>query len=243
MNTETVQVEGNITGAEAPIEEGVQSERPEWLPEKFKSPEDMAKAYGELEKEFTKSRQEPEEAEAPTNDVEIEGAKEAVESVGLDFEAMSNEYTEQGGLTEETYKALEDKGIPKNIVDSYIQGQEAIANDLKTGIYSGVGGEESYKEMTGWAAENMSPSEKEAYNTAVNSGNLEQAKLAVDALAMRYKNNVGSEPNLVGGKASASVDVYESWAQVTTDMKSSTYVKDPAFRASVERKLGRSKLT
>ena len=97
--------------------------------------------------------------------------------------------------------------------------------------------------MTGWAAENMSPSEKEAYNTAVNSGNLDQAKLAVDALAMRYKNNVGSEPNLVGGKASASVDVYESWAQVTTDMKSSTYVKDPAFRASVERKLGRSKLT
>ena len=95
MNTETVQVEGNITGAEAPIEEGVESERPEWLPEKFKSPEDMAKAYGELEKEFTKSRQEPEEAEVPTNDVEIEGAKEAVESVGLDFEAMSNEYTEQ----------------------------------------------------------------------------------------------------------------------------------------------------
>ena len=72
---------------------------------------------------------------------------------------------------------------------------------------------------------------------------MDQAKLAVDALAMRYKNNVGSEPNLVGGKASASVDVYESWAQVTTDMKSSTYVKDPAFRASVERKLGRSKLT
>jgi len=28
-------------------------ERPEWLPEKFKNAEDLAKAYGELEKQFS----------------------------------------------------------------------------------------------------------------------------------------------------------------------------------------------
>ena len=29
-----------------------QSDRPEWLPEKFKTPEDMSKAYSELEKKL-----------------------------------------------------------------------------------------------------------------------------------------------------------------------------------------------
>ena len=39
-------------GAEAPepVEEEVKAseEKPKWLPDKFKTPEDMAKAYGEL---------------------------------------------------------------------------------------------------------------------------------------------------------------------------------------------------
>ena len=54
---DTVQVEGNVTGSEAPVEQ-TQEARPEWLPEKFKTPEDLSKAYGELEKQYTQSRQE-----------------------------------------------------------------------------------------------------------------------------------------------------------------------------------------
>ena len=38
------------TGAEAPTEP-TQTNRPEWLPEKFNSPEDLSKAYSELEKQ------------------------------------------------------------------------------------------------------------------------------------------------------------------------------------------------
>ena len=239
MSTETIQMEGNITGSEAPQEEVVQ-ERPEWLPEKFKSPEDMAKAYGELEKQFTKSRQEESQAEE-TESTPTEDAKEVVENVGLDFDAMSNEYMENGQLSDETYAQLESKGIPKNIVDSYIQGQQSIADGVKGDIFNTVGGEQNYQQMTEWAADNMNQAEKDAFNLAVNSGDLAQAKLAVEALNARYKNTVGVEPNLVGGRPSESVDVYESWAQVTADMKKPAYVKDPAFRATVEKKLGRSK--
>tara|TARA_R110000868_G_scaffold136952_2_gene350246 strand:+ start:2153 stop:2893 length:741 start_codon:yes stop_codon:yes gene_type:complete len=36
----------------APVSESTQSDRPEWLPEKYKSPEDLAKAYKELESKF-----------------------------------------------------------------------------------------------------------------------------------------------------------------------------------------------
>lgn len=241
MSTETIQMEGNITGSEAPEEEVVQ-ERPEWLPEKFKSPEDMAKAYGELEKEFTKSRQEGTQVEE-TESTPTEEAKEAVESVGLNFESMSEEYMENGELSSDTYAELESKGIPKNIVDAYIQGQQSIANNVKGDIFNSVGGEENYTQMTEWAADNMNQAEKDAFNLAVNSGDMAQAKLAVEALNARYKNMVGVEPNLVGGRPSESVDTYQSWAQVTTDMKNPAYSKDPAFRATVEKKLGRSKLS
>ena len=68
-------------------------ERPEWLPEKFKTPEDMAKSYAELEKKMSGGK-EPEApatedtpAEIPTND----DAKEAATNAGLDFDALQTE--------------------------------------------------------------------------------------------------------------------------------------------------------
>ena len=58
-----IQMDTGVTGPEAPmevVEDTTGAERPEWLPEKFQSPEDMAKAYGELE---SKMGEEPESSE------------------------------------------------------------------------------------------------------------------------------------------------------------------------------------
>ena len=52
------------TGPEVPIEEAQDNQdRPEWLPEKFKSAEDMAKSYTELEKKFSSGNKEEAPAE------------------------------------------------------------------------------------------------------------------------------------------------------------------------------------
>ena len=47
-----------------------QEDRPDWLPEKFKSAEDMANAYSELEKKLGAgaNEQEEQQEEQPTND-------------------------------------------------------------------------------------------------------------------------------------------------------------------------------
>jgi hypothetical protein len=239
---ESVQVEGNVTGAEAPTEP-TQTNRPEWLPEKFNSPEDLSKAYGELEKQFTQSRQEATQSEAEQPAPETpEDAREAVENAGLDFDAMQQEFSENGNLSDETYKSLQDKGIPKEMVDAYVEGQESLANAYEQELYSFAGGKDSYTEMAQWATENLSDSEIDAYNSSLQSRNESQARLAIDGLMSRYRDNGGAEPTLVGGKASASVDTYSSWAQVTKDMSTAEYKKDPAFRATVEKKLGRSSL-
>lgn len=246
---ETVQVEGNVTGSEAPVEQ-VEESRPEWLPEKFKTPEDLSKAYGELEKQFTQSRQEAskDEETADSNEVSsneteaVTEARDAVENAGLDFDAMQQEFADNGELSEKTYKDLEAKGIPKEMVDAYVEGQEAKAEAYSQEIYGFAGGEEAYQEMSQWASENLSDSEIDAFNGAITSGNSSQARLAIDGLVSRYRDNGGAEPTLVGGKASASVDTYSSWAQVTKDMGTPEYKKDPAFRDAVQQKLSRSSI-
>ena len=48
---------------EAVSEEQTQQDRPDWLPEKFKSAEDMANAYSELEKKLGAGANEQEQEE------------------------------------------------------------------------------------------------------------------------------------------------------------------------------------
>lgn len=246
---DTVQVEGNVTGSEAPVEQ-TQEARPEWLPEKFNSPEDLSKAYGELEKQYTQSRQEAAQAketedsnEVSPNEAEaVTEARDAVENAGLDFDSMQTEFAENGELSEDTYKDLEGRGIPKEMVDAYVDGQKAKATAYTNELYQSAGGEEAYQEMSQWASENLSDSEIDAFNDSITSGNTSQARLAIDGMVSRYRDNGGYEPSLLSGKASASVDTYDSWAQVTKDMATTEYKKDPAFRQAVEKKLGRSTL-
>ena len=106
-----------------------------------------------------------------------------------------------------------------------------------------VGGSEAYTEMTAWAAENMSEEEKTAYNTAVNSKDIETAKLAVVGLKAKFEKANGNEPNLLEGKATVSGEKgYASWAEVTRAMSDDRYSKDPAYQALVKEKLSKSDL-
>ena len=174
---EQVQMEGNVTGSEKPSEENISTteERPEWLPEKFKSGEDLSKAYTELEKKFTQSRQESSdpatESTETSEEVSSENAREVVENAGLDFDKISKEFAENDGLSEETYKEMESKGIPKAMVDSYVEGQRSLGNQYLNEIYGFAGGEETYQEMSKWASDNLAEGEIEAFNKSITSSN------------------------------------------------------------------------
>lgn len=216
--------------------------RPEWLPEKFKSPEELAKAYAELESKLGKKEPEEKPGEAPEEPAQ-EAAKEELANRGLSFDEFSQEYAQHGALSEDSYKKLEQAGIPKEVVDQFIAGQQAIATRLETEVKSLVGGDEGFQELAAWAAENLSDEELAAYNRAVSSGDIGQAKLAVSGLYHRFQESRPNEPKLLqgaGGKPSA--DVYESLAQLQEDMSNPKYKTDPAFRAKVQDKLARSEI-
>lgn len=219
-------------------------DRPEWLPEKFKSAEDMAKAYAELESKLgapkvSDSVQTPDPAVATTED-----AQNALSQKGLDLTEFSKEFSEKGELSQESYEKLSKSGFDKNLVDQYIQGQRALADSYANSIKSEAGGDEKYSEIVQWAKVNMTPSEIEAFNKAVDSGNQDQAKLAVKGLRASYESANGREPNLMSGgvKGGSEGDTFESTAQLTKAMADPRYREDPAYRAKVQAKLGRSSL-
>ena len=211
-------------------------DRPDWLPEKFKSAEDLAQAYSELEK-----RQSSSAKEEPASTDE---AREAVESVGVDFDALSNEYAENGELSAQAYDDLEKAGIPRNIVNSYIEAQSAQVEMAQGKVYETVGGQEAYQNMVAWAGENLNENEVEAYNAAVNSGQMAAVELAVNGLKARYTASEGAEPSrqVQGGVAGNVGGTYRSMAELMTDMNSPAYKNDPAFRADVEKRLGNSNI-
>jgi len=226
--------------------------RPEWLPEKFKNAEDMAKAYGELENKLGQSENnnnkdsEPnkEEGKKDDADLSIDKAEKAVENAGLDMSSLQQEYNDGGQLADKSYDALEKAGIPRDYVDAFIKGQEAIAQQTSNTLKQEVGGAESYNNMMTWASDNLSEAEINAYNTTVNGKDIEATKLAIAGLNARFTNAAGVEPNLQTGNrpSTSNAPGYRSWAEVTAAMSDARYTSDNAYRADVQAKLKNSEL-
>ena len=213
-------------------------ERPEWLPEKFKTPEDMAKAYAELEKAKSKG-------EAPDDKDTDATAEKAVDEAGLDMDALSKEYSESGELSKESLEALSKVGITEDMVQSYITGQEAQAAAAQKELLEPIGGDiEAYNKLTAWAGDNLSDAEVDEFNSVLATGNPSAVKMAIRDLSAKYEGVNGTEPGrqLSGKPNTSGSAVYESTADLMKDMSNPEYGKNPAFRAKVEAKLGRSNI-
>lgn len=233
----------NYDTPEEDAPEETEAERPSWLPEKFKTVEDMAKAYGELESKIGKPPAPKGETPEDTPEASTDDAKEALASKGLDLSEFSNEFSNKGELSTDSYDRLDKAGYDRNLVDQFIEGQKARATQFETNLKSEIGGDDKYSELMQWAKGSLSASEVEAYNTAVNSGSIDQAKLAVLGLSSRYSKENGSDPQRMvgGGKGSGGGDeVFESTAQLTAAMRDPRYKNDPAYRNKIQGKLARS---
>ena len=178
------------------------------------------------------------------NKVSRKEAEKAVENAGLSMETLQSEYNESGELNEKSYNALEKAGIPKDYVDAFIKGQEAIAQQTSNTLKQEVGGAEAYNNMMTWASDNLSEAEVNAYNSTVNGKDIEATKLAIAGLNARFKNAEGVEPNLQTGNrpSTSNAPGYRSWAEVTQAMSDERYTSDNAYRTDVQNKLKNSEL-
>ena len=229
-----------------PKHEEDQESRPEWLPEKFKSAEDMAKAYSELEKKMS--------SPAPAKEIEttaeigellqkevenVEEVKTVEEPKSRDFTKYSEEWADKGELSEASFKELAEMGIPKEVVNRYIEGVEAVQTRQVSEVYNSVGGEDNYKAMVEWASGNLSKEEVDAYDSLVTGNDVTSVRLAAKGLWAQYVAQNGKAPKLIGGSQSmsGSVSPFRSTAEVVSAMADSRYANDPAYRRDVEKRL------
>ena len=229
--------------AELPQE---QSDRPDWLPEKFKTPEDMSKAYSELEKKMGAGAKE-DEAEVEQSETEAEDNEEQTEENSSEAyqtiaEASKEFFENDGQLSEETYNALEKAGLPRDLVDSYAAGQQALLQSEEAQIQSVANGQ--YDAMAEWANENLPQEEIDAFDEAVTGGTVQQAKLAVQGLYARYQNEVGVKPKLTQGAVSGTSTMpFKSMQELARAQSDPRYKSgDKAYHEEIDRRLSVSNI-
>ena len=242
------EIEPETTNVDETVEttEEQQTERPEWLPEKFKSAEDMANAYSELEKKLGQPASEEQQEEEPQQTEENENENDKPEAGNYNeavVEASKEFFENDGQLSEETYQKLEKVGLPRDLVDSYAAGQQALLQSEEAQIKGVAGGE--YDQMAEWANEHLPSEEVDAFDEAVTSGSVQQAKLAVQGLYARYQNATGSRPKtLVQGSVSGTSTMpFKSMQELARAQSDPRYRSgDKAYHQEIDRRLAVSNI-
>jgi hypothetical protein len=227
------------------VGQAMEDQQNQLLAGKYKSAQDLEKAYIELQQKLGSGEQqsEPEQEAEPT--------EEADETITM-FNSIDDELAQGGEISEESMAKLTAMDS-KDLVDAYLRYQNTLEdvpvqegrelNDQEvSSIYNSVGGEKQYQQMTAWAAENLDADTVQAFDNVIESGNVAAINLALRGLQSQYNDNVGYENNMIQGKPAQAGNGYRSQAEVVRAMNDPRYDRDPAYRQEVMDKLANSNL-
>lgn len=230
---------------------------------KYKSAEELEKAYLELQKKLGQPKENPEEpesqdlSETPQEDPvevdteqEVEEPQEEVSEVTKLLSDASKEFSDNASkLSEATIEKLSQLDS-RTLIETwaqYIAQQEqqavqaTITQQEADRVMKAVGGEKEYQAMIAWASENLTPAEVAAYDNVVNGGNADAVYWAAMGLKAKYADAVGFEGKQVNGKRPVSAEPgFRSHAELARAIRDPRYRDDPAYRLDVEAKLARS---
>ena len=197
---------------------------------KFKSVEDLAKSYQELE--ATQSGKKADSLKA--SDAENAGTTPLTQTL----ESVGEHFGEHGEIGEEQYDALEKLGLTRQYIDSYINGLAAQQTQLQNQLMGVAGGEEQYGEMMRWMNESLTTDEVQAYDRVVDSGDVEQMSLLIQGMAARFKSvNPGGPQTQLQGQPVPGASGFRSKGEIMEAMNDPRYSTDSAFREDVSRKM------
>jgi hypothetical protein len=233
-------------------------DRPAWLPENFKTPEDLAKAFSDTQAELTRTKQElagkkPTEEKKPEQkptdekkpgDLEVpdEAAEKLAKSV--DFAPYTEEFHRTGDVSADSRTKIAEslKSVlgenASEVVNDYIEARKSQRTNATNSLKEMAGGDAGYTAMVTWAKASLSTEERAAYNRAVNSGDYHAASLAVAGLHAKFQSANGKPPRLLSGDGAAVVaGPFNSIYQLVEAQKDKRYGKDPDYTKSVQERL------
>ena len=218
------------------IGEEMANDQETMLAGKYKNAEELEAAYIELQKKLG-SNEDQKESEPESEETEEETTDTSL------FDKIWEE--SKGEFTEETLKELSNAD-PTDLANMYLEYRQSesknqITAEDATALKDAIGGEEQYKQLMGWAGENLDEKEIDMYDAVMEAGDRNAAYFAMQALAYRYGESVGVEGKLVQGKAPTETSKgFKSQAEVVNAMQDPRYDRDPAYRQEIMAKLERS---
>ena len=223
---------------------------------KFKSVEDLAASYKELEGKLGQVSEEDQATEETEEQTEEEfnaeeyygdGLASVLEEVGIDPQDITQRFTDTGEISEDDYSKLGEAGFSKQVVDTYLDGLrgvgegDEIPSQQIQNIKDSVGGDQAYEQMADWCQQNLSEQEIKAFDKITETADAPVIQLAVEGLYTRYQNAMGVEPDLVTGRPAASGPTpYRSTAEVVAAMSDKRYGKDVSYTEDVQNRLAGS---
>lgn len=237
----------NAAIAEAETEQQT-AEEPQLLAGKFKSPQDLEKAYQELQRKLGQRGQDPaaeESTEVPAGPAPEEYTPElgkqlygdtvatAIEAAEINPLEMAQKVEAGEDVSSYVDALVEKGGLPREVVQTYLDGvkpQQAAATDSQaaalsdadvTELKAAIGGEEQFQKLSQWAMANFDQQEMADYNAAVNSSKA-AARFALRQLQARASatsGEGGKEPQLIGGGTPAKTDAFETQQQAIEAMR------------------------
>lgn len=208
------------------------------------SDESLEKHYKELSKnkrEEPKTKDDGSDRKYSEEDKQQEEQEEDKETVGKElWEEAESYFNENGGLSNDIYDKLEEKGIPSNIVDKYLDGLKAEQQIFTNEVYQLAGGREQYETIKNWAEDNISKAELDAISSMPREAMLS----ALEGIKARYEasNNTQSKRIEGNNNTSNTGSIYRTNDEYFKDVSDKRYSSDERFRKSVEDKFSRSKL-
>ena len=221
---------------------------------KYNSPQELEKAYLELQSKLGQNETANEE-EGEADDSELsEETPENSPAYDLIMQASEEYYGNENTLSSETIEKFSEMSST-DLVNAYIQSiknnpaaqqqQEVDIPDAQVNqIQNSVGGEKQYTNIVSWAANNLPEKQVLAYDNLVASGNVEAINLALAGLKAQYDNAFGSEGRTLQGRAPRNSDgIFKSQAELISAMNDPRYETDEAYRDEVIDKLNASDIS
>ena len=178
-----------------------------------------------------------------TQDGAAEEPKDATSSP-VDWDVISDKLGTSRNLEESDFEKLTGMGIPREVIESYIELLETGNEAAQAKTIEYAGGQESIDQMFGWAQQNLTEDEIGNYNSILASPNW---RMAVDSLRVAAgmagsstAEDAGIPELLEGSSAPQSGTGFSSSQEMISAMSDPKYKSDPAFRNQVRLRVGRS---
>ena len=206
---------------------------------KFETQEDLVKAYQELQKKMGGEETDPPVTDPlKKEDPPVENKDGLIKKAAdkdIDVEALNKEFGDTGELSQETMDTLTKRGIPQEMVEAYIAGQQALATNAIASLAEVAGGEEGLARTLEWAGDNLSDAEIDAYNEAMQAGNVGMTTTLLRGIVAAYTADVGEAPKSITGESAtpSGTKPFANAAEQQHAQADPRYKTDPAYRDSV----------